>query len=63
MSARKGFLAAALLGGLLLIASSAVALRAQTEIEDGGNCKNDCGCNGGNRGCCVLPNGAICLMT
>lgn len=28
-----------------------------------GSCAADCGCGGGSDGCCVLPNGAVCLMT
>jgi hypothetical protein len=26
----------------------------------GGSCQNDCGCDPGWNGCCLLPNGAVC---
>lgn len=28
---------------------------------EAGDCKADCGCDAGFNGCCVLPNGAVCL--
>lgn len=53
-------------GGVPAIQPNLVCGQDPEQPGDGdgsGDCTNDCGCNGGWNGCCVLPNGAICLRS
>jgi hypothetical protein len=33
---------------------------ASAQVVPEGSCKDDCGCDPGWAGCCLLPNGAVC---
>lgn len=46
----------------LLGASLGIAVAQFTPAQaQTGSCCGDCGCDAGFNGCCVLPNGAVCL--
>ena len=49
---------AALLVALMAFLGAQLAQPTYAEVEP--NC-NDCGCPAGFNGCCLLPNGSVCL--